>query len=378
TGGPGSDAELDGTSWLTFDVDGRWRPVTTQTVMFGLHEDSYLLDSPKYAMTNWLSDSTTALQTLSKGQTHTWAVWAQDVWAITPQTKLTLGGRYEWWRAEKGLNFSAAPALNTQQPEVSDEAFSPKAVAAWSPQSSVIGDGWTFKGSVGVANRFPTVSELYQAVTTGVVLSVPNPNLKPERALSSELSVERDWTGGSLRVSLFDERVHNALISQTGTLNGSAVSFVQNVERTRSTGVEVVGDQKDVLVKGLEISGWVTYLDAQTLKDPVLPAAEGKRLPQLARWRGAMVATYSPTERLALTLAARYSDRMFATIDNSDHYANTYQGFDAFFVVDAHARYRINDHLAIGAGVDNLNDRKYILFHPFPQRTALIDLKYTY
>ncbi|MGZ6017475.1 MAG: TonB-dependent receptor, partial [Phenylobacterium sp.] len=250
--------------------------------------------------------------------------------------------------------------------------------AAWSPQSSVIGDGWTFKGSVGVANRFPTVSELYQAVTTGVVLSVPNPNLKPERALSSELSVERDWTGGSLRVSLFDERVHNALISQTGTLNGSAVSFVQNVERTRSTGVEVVGDQKDVLVKGLEISGWVTYLDAQTLKDPVLPAAEGKRLPQLARWRGAMVATYSPTERLALTLAARYSDRMFATIDNSDHYANTYQGFDAFFVVDAHARYRINDHLAIGAGVDNLNDRKYILFHPFPQRTALIDLKYTY
>ncbi|MGZ6016045.1 MAG: TonB-dependent receptor, partial [Phenylobacterium sp.] len=378
TGGPGSDAELDGTSWLTFDADGRWRPVTTQTVMFGLHEDSYLLDSPKYAMTNWLSDSTTALQTLSKGQTHTWAVWAQDVWAITPQTKLTLGGRYEWWRAEKGLNFSAAPALNTQQPEVSDEAFSPKAVAAWSPQSSVIGDGWTFKGSVGVANRFPTVSELYQAVTTGVVLSVPNPNLKPERALSSELSVERDWTGGSLRVSLFDERVHNALISQTGTLNGSAVSFVQNVERTRSTGVEVVGDQKDVLVKGLEISGWVTYLDAQTLKDPVLPAAEGKRLPQLARWRGAMVATYSPTERLALTLAARYSDRMFATIDNSDHYANTYQGFDAFFVVDAHARYRINDHLAIGAGVDNLNDRKYILFHPFPQRTALIDLKYTY
>ncbi|MGZ6048863.1 MAG: TonB-dependent receptor [Phenylobacterium sp.] len=378
TGGPGSDAELDGTSWLTFDADGRWRPVTTQTVMFGLHEDSYLLDSPKYAMTNWLSDSTTALQTLSKGQTHTWAVWAQDVWAITPQIKLTLGGRYEWWRAEKGLNFSAAPALNTQQPEVSDEAFSPKAGAAWSPQSSVIGDGWTFKGSVGVANRFPTVSELYQAVTTGVVLSVPNPNLKPERALSSELSVERDWTGGSLRVSLFDERVHNALISQTGTLNGSAVSFVQNVERTRSTGVEVVGDQKDVLVKGLEISGWVTYLDAQTLKDPVLPAAEGKRLPQLARWRGAMVATYSPTERLALTLAARYSDRMFAMIDNSDHYANTYQGFDAFFVVDAHARYRINDHLAIGAGVDNLNDRKYILFHPFPQRTALIDLKYTY
>jgi iron complex outermembrane recepter protein len=372
-GGAGSDAELDGTSWLTFDADGKWRPVTNQTVMFGLHEDDYLLDGPKYALTNWLSDSTGAVQTLSKGQTHTWAVWAQDVWAITPQVKLTLGGRYEWWRAEKGLNFSAAPALDTQQPEVSDEAFSPKAVAAWSPF-----EGWTFKGSVGVANRFPTVSELYQAVTTGTVLSVPNPNLKPERALSSELSAEKDWTGGSLRVSLFDERVHNALVSQTAPLNGAAVSFVQNIDRTRSTGVEVVADQEDFLIKGLELSGWVTYLDAETVKDPVLPAADGKRLPQLARWRAAAVATYSPTERLALTLAARYSDRMFATIDNSDHDANTYQGFGAFFVVDAHARYKLNDHLAIGAGVDNLNDRKYFLFHPFPQRTVLVDLKYSY
>ena len=46
--------------------------------------------------------------------------------------------------------------------------------------------------------------------------------------------------------------------------------------------------------------------------------------------------------------------------------------------MDAHARYKLNDHLAVGAGVDNLNDRKYFLFHPFPQRTVLVDLKYTY
>ncbi|HZZ66927.1 MAG TPA: TonB-dependent receptor [Phenylobacterium sp.] len=373
SGGAGSDAQLDGTSWITFDADGKWRPAASQTVMFGLHEDNYLLDSPKYALGDWLSDSTGALQTLSKGQTHTWAIWAQDVWAISPEVKLTLGGRYEWWRAEKGLNFSATPSLDTPQPEESDEAFSPKAVLAWAPF-----DGWIFKGSVGVANRFPTVSELYQAITTGPTLSTPNPNLKPEQALSSELSAEKDWTGGSLRVSLFDEHVHNALISQTGTLNGLPVSFVQNVDRTRSTGVEVVGDQKDLGIKGFELSGWVTYLDAETVKDPVLPTADGKRLPQLARWRAGAVATYSPTAKLDLTLAARYSDRMFATIDNSDHYANTYQGFGAFFVVDAHARYKLNDHLAIGVGVDNLNDRKYFLFHPFPQRTVLVDLKYTY
>ena len=98
----------------------------------------------------------------------------------------------------------------------------------------------------------------------------------------------------------------------------------------------------------------------RTVKDSARPPPDGKRLPQLARWRSGVVATYTPPAlpKLDFTLAARYSDRMFATIDNSDHYANTYQGFGAFFVMDAHVRYKLNDHLAVGAGVDNLNGRK--------------------
>ena len=38
----------------------------------------------------------------------------------------------------------------------------------------------------------------------------------------------------------------------------------------------------------------------------------------------------------------------------------------------------MSDHLAAGLGVTNLNDRKYFLFHPFPQRTVLVDLTYTH
>jgi iron complex outermembrane receptor protein len=372
-GGAGSIAELDGTRWYTADANGRWRPGSSHVVTFGAHQDGFELDSPKYAAADWREGSTGALQTASAGRTRTRALWAQDVWSMTPTVRLTLGARYEWWRAYDGLNFSAQPARNVVQPDLSDSAFSPKAVLAWSPWA-----GWTFKGSIAVANRFPTVSELYQAVTTGTVLSVPNPNLKPERALSSELSAERDWSSGSLRVSLFDERVKNALLSQTGQLGAFTASFVQNVDRTRVTGVEVVGDQKDVLIRGLEISGWATYVDTKIIADAGLPAAVGKRLPQLPRWRGALVATYSPIVKLDLTVGARYSDRAFGTIDNSDHYADTYQGFGAYFVADVHARYRITEHLAAGLGVSNINDRSYFLFHPFPQRTVIMDLEYSY
>ncbi|MBW8815167.1 MAG: TonB-dependent receptor [Caulobacterales bacterium] len=373
SGGPGTYSKLDDTGWRTFDADGKWRPDTDHIVTFGAHEDRFRLDNPKYELADWRSGPAGALASASEGRTRTRALWAQDAWALSPQLKLTLGGRYEWWRAYDGRNYSAAPRLDVRQPPVARQAFSPKAVLAWSPSAD-----WTFKASAGVASRFPTVSELYQAVTTGLVLSVPNPDLKPERALSSELSAERRWSGGSLRVSLFDERIRNALLTQTAPLGALTASYVQNVGRTRASGVELVGDQKDVLVRGLEISGWATWLDTEIETDAAFPAAVGKRLPQLPRWRGSLVATYTPSDRLDLTLAARYADRAFGTIDNSDPYANTYQGFGAWFVVDAHARYRLSDHLAAGVGVTNLNDRSYFLFHPFPQRTVIVDLKYSY
>jgi iron complex outermembrane receptor protein len=377
SGGPGTSTSLDGTGWYTLDAKGTWRPEGgANLVSFGAHQDRFRLNNPKFALSDWIDGSAGATLTLSRGRTETEALWAQDIWTITPQLKATIGGRYERWRAYDGLNFSAAPPLAATQPALKKTAFSPKASLSYAPSAD-----WTFKASLGVAYRFPTVTELYQAITTGPTLSVPNPDLRPERALSSELSAERDWANGSLTVSLFDERIRDALLSQTAPLlPGSAnlFNFVQNIDRTHATGVEVVADWKDAFVSGLELSGWATYVDARTDRDAAFGAAVGKALPQLPHLRAAAMATYAATAKLDLTLAARYSDRAFATLDNSDGYANTYQGFGGYFVVDAHLRYRMGPHLTGALGVDNLGGRSYFLFHPFPQRTFIADLKYSF
>ena len=377
SGGAGTVTSLDGTGWQTLDAKGTWRPSgSANVVTFGAHEDGFKLDNPKSALTDWINGAPGATLSFSGGRTETQALWLQDVWSITPDLTATLGGRYEHWRAYDGQNFSVAPPLNVNQPALSKNAFSPKATLSYAPSPD-----WIFKGSLGVAYRFPTVTELYQAITTGPTLTVPNPNLKPERALSSELSATRLWTDGSLRVSLFDERIQNTLLSQTAPLVAGSTtlfSFVQNIDRTHATGIGAVVDQKNALVRGLELAGWVTYVDAKTDEDAAFPAAVGKDEPQLPRLRGAAVATYAASPKLDLTLAARYSDRSFATIDNSDHYANTYQGFGGYFVVDFHVRYQATPHLAAGLGVDNLGGRSYFLFHPFPQRTFIADLTYSY
>jgi iron complex outermembrane receptor protein len=376
-GGPGALTALDGTGWSTLDANATLRPTGldgAHIITLGAHQDSFRLDNPRYALANWVSGSSGAVQARSAGRTRTQALWAQDVWTLTPRLKATLGARWEQWQATDGLNLSVSPALNVMQPTVAAAAWSPKAVLAYQPSP-----GWTLKASAALAYRFPTVTELYQAVSTGALLQTPDPNLKAERALSSELSVERVWPSGSLRLSLFDERIANALLSQTALLpSGVSAGFVQNVDRTHATGVEVVAVRRDVLVRGLDLSGWVTYVDARIDRDAGFPGAVGKALPQLPHWRGAAVATYSPTPTLDLTVAGRYSDRAFATIDNSDHYADTYQGFSGYFVVDLHVRYRISPRLTAGLGVDNLNGRSYFLFHPFPQRTLIADLRYSY
>ena len=373
--GAGSAAELDGTGWTTLDAKGIWRPQRVNgahVISFGLHGDRFVLDNPKYALANWRTGGDSALQTLSHGQTRTFGAWVQDAWRLTPQIKTTVGLRFDDWRASRGRNYSAAPALDAIQPERHATGVSPKAVVAWSPD-----DAWTFKASAGVAYRFPTVTELYQAVTTGVQLSTPDPTLRPERAVSSELSAERAWSKANVRVSLFDEHIANTLLSQTGTLNGSSVSFVQNVDRTHASGIEVVAARQDLL-PGIDLSGWVTYVDARTDRDVGFASAEGKRLPQIPRLRGAVVATWRATPKLDLSLAARYSDRSFATIDNIDVYANTWQGFSGYFVVDAHVRYKIDRHWTLDGGVTNLYNRSYFLFHPFPQRTLMAGLKYNF
>jgi iron complex outermembrane receptor protein len=225
------------------------------------------------------------------------------------------------------------------------------------------------------------VTELYQAVTTGAVLTVPNPNLKPEHALSGELAIERRVGDGKFRLSLFEEDISDALISQSAPLlpgSTTLFNYVQNIDHVRSHGVEAVFEQNNVFVDGLALQASLTYVDPRIVSDPAFPVAVGKRIPQVPAWRGTFVASYRPDERWTFTAAARYSSRVYGTIDNSDIHTHTYQGFDGYFVVDARVNYQIDSHWNAALGVDNLNDRKYFLFHPFPQRSVVAELTYNY
>jgi iron complex outermembrane receptor protein len=368
-GGPGSIVRLDGTGWRTLDLELR-----RGGLRGGAHYDRFRLNSRRFATADWRGGPPGALNQLAQGRTRTAALWGEHEFELGDALELTLGARYEWWNAFGGRNFSLAPALDVAQPAQSAEGISPKASLRWLPAR-----GLSLTLSAGQAYRFPTVSELYQAITTGPSLTVPDPDLRPERARSVELAGMWTRRSGHVRLSLFGESIGNALISQTAPLvPGSTVlfSFVQNVEHVRTTGIELAFERRGLGVPQLDLSGSVTLTRPKVVEDFAFPAAEGKDIPQVPRRRATLVMTWRASETASLTLAARYSSRSFGTIDNSDIVAHTYQGFESYLVADARANFRIGKHWNAAFGVENLTNDEYYLFHPFPQRSLTAELTY--
>jgi iron complex outermembrane recepter protein len=376
----GRMASLSGTQWGSLDLKGSWRSAgidAGHAITAGVHHDRYALDNPTRSTSEWRSGAPGTVTTLGRGRTRTNALWIQDAWRLTPTLKLTVGGRYEWWRAFDGVNQNGATRV--VQPVVTAGRLSPKGVLGWTPSSE-----WSASLSMGRAYRFATASELYQLVSTGVTFTSPAPDLRPDNALSSELRVAREFSRGRAQVALFQDDVRDAIISQFRELVPNSpilFSYLSNVDRARARGVELVLGTRDIGVRGLSIDGTATYLDARTLAisgraSASAPAgsAIGKFLPNIPRWRATVVSTYRPTDRLSITAAGRYSDKLWATLDNSEVNPNVFQGFSGWFVADTRLQWRASSRWTTALGVDNLLNRKYFLFHPFPQRSLIGDV----
>jgi iron complex outermembrane receptor protein len=397
----GKITRMDGTNWQNADAKGIWRPFGfdgPQEISFGLHGDRYELENPTYASAVWNNTPPTGTGQLysdGEGETRTGAVWVQDAWKIVPNLKLTLGGRLESWEATNGYNLNTTTSnsglitstATINQPNLSSTNFSPKASLSYDPNKD-----WNITANFGEAYRYPTVAELYQNISVGGVATFANPNLTSEQDFNGELNIERHWSDGRVRLTLFEERTNNAIISQTNLVTvgttQTPTTTVGNVGAIRMQGVELSADKNDVLVKGLQLFGSVTYVDSRILSDPTwagtnpltgLPdTVVGNRVPYVPDWRARFGATYRPNEHWAYTVAARYSGKQYSTLDNTDIIPHVYGAFDNYFVVDMKIHYNATQNLAFDFGIDNILNEQYFLFHPFPGRTYVLAGRYTF
>jgi iron complex outermembrane receptor protein len=317
-------------------------------------------------------------------------LWIQDAWKLNDVFKLTTGLRAESWHATDGYLFASGISV---VPEHSNyNAVSPKLSFSWDMQNY-----WITTMSYGHAARFPTTSELYSvssastSVGTGTKstpkIVPPTSSIKPESVDSLELSFENFGSLGDFRATFFAQDVKDALLSTLGNLDPTSptiyYSYWQNVKKVRNFGVEFFGNKKNFLIHGLDINGSVTFVKSEILEsngqiNAINKSIVGNPVPYVPPIRLTAMATYRPDSKMTYTVAARYQKAGASSLENNDTNPNTYQGFSSYFVVDAKASYKIDKNWRASFGVDNLLNRDYFIFHPFPQRTFVANLKYTY
>ncbi|PKO83661.1 MAG: TonB-dependent receptor [Betaproteobacteria bacterium HGW-Betaproteobacteria-11] len=373
-GGAGRITNLKGTGWQVLDLRGVWRPqgiAGAHEVSFGYHRDHYKLRTLVSDTTNWIAGGAGARRSAFTGDTETTAFYAQEVWRFAPAWKAVLGGRWEDWKAHDGSvsNATTTVSLGARQ----ENYFSPKAALTW--QATPL---WALRASLGRAYRTPTVAELYQGTVSGTSIVNNDPNLKPEKVWSGELTAERDLGNGLLRISYFRENLEDALYAQTDTTVFPTVTNIQNIDKVRTNGLELAYQAADVGIRGLDLSGSLTWTDSVIKKNDKNPASVGHKQPRIPDWRASLSATYRQTDRLSYALGARYSGRQYNTLDGSDINPDTYGGMSSFFIVDARLRYKLARHWSAAVGVDNLNNAKAYAFHPYPQRVWTAELKFDY
>ncbi len=384
-GGAGTIADGSGTGWNNLALKGIWRPGDMEgehIVDFGVQQDSYKLQYLTSSIPgNWLEEGAGPLVSSVTGKTQLLSAYVQDAWAFAPLWKTVLGLRAEQWRAYDGLTVIPAAAPPPPPYGSRRESFlSPKAALSFQAASDLV-----LKASAGRAVRMPTVSELYGATSTTNSQYINDPDLKPERSLTTELTAEKELGNGLLRLTAFTEETHDAIYSQftvepaiTGP--NKNVTRVQNVGRIKTKGLELAYNGSDVLTKGLDLNGSLTYAES-IIKENVgfvlVPGDTiGKRQPNIPKWRATALLSYRFDERWTAAFGARYSGAQYRTLNNADVNGFTYMGVSKYFTTDLRVRYQITRQWSAAIGIDNLNNYPYWNFHPYPQRSYSAELKF--
>lgn len=367
-GRAGTLADMGGSGWDTFDFGASGPLGDANTLHAGIHFDRYLLDARVFATGNWRDDATSGMPaSLYAGRTQTRAWYVQDVWDFAPAWTLTLGARWEQWRAYGGRLADTTSSVAYPGRRRSD--VSPKASLEWRFAAP-----WRLRLSFGKAVRYPTVAELFQGSLSNGAIVNNNPDLAPERDWSMDLDLVRNLARGQWRLSLYQDRFADTLYSQTDITLPVPVTSVQNIDAVRMRGVEFALQLRDML-PDVDLDASVAWNDAVTLRDAQYPAADGKRFPRIPRLRASLLADWRFAPGWDASLGVRRSGRQYSTLNNSD-FVDTYGAVSSFTVADLKLRWRFAPQWSAALGVDNFTNERYWVYHPYAGRTWFAEVSW--
>ena len=180
--------------------------------------------------------------------------YLQDELTPVPSLKLTGGIRYDWQRIWKEIFASPAASSPSQ--------LNPKIGLVLSPSPTT-----TLRASYGEGFRYPSMSELFTSVNTGLsqITIVPSDSLKPERSVSFEIGGSQ-WLSERIFLDLaFFQNNYSDLI-EAGVNPTQFIIQFKNVTRARIRGFEF-GIKADMFNRFLTTDLSYTFIDPVDLND---------------------------------------------------------------------------------------------------------------
>lgn len=374
--GAGTLADQGPTAWYTADLSLEYDS-GRHALAAGATANLYQTDQTRFDVANWRTAANPAFASETFGKTRLLAGWIEDKIAISDVLSVTAGVRVESWRAfdgglgRVGTGAQLGRPLFNRYAARDDMAVNP----TLSAQAS-LGPDTEAQISLAMATRFPTVGELFQGSLNGdgsFNQDSFDPNLKPERSHDINLLIAHDLGPVKLTGSLFWQRVDNSIFSVTGfNQNGVITSSFKNIDRTRQYGGEMIAESHNWPVEGMSIDANAAYNNSKTIRNAALPISEGVAFPRIPTWRLNANLRYDFTDRLQGALGARYASRPNTNLEGTQR-GDSFGYTSELFALDARVNWSLPAGFRLSAGVDNITDNKAWVFHPYPQRTFLIE-----
>ena len=374
--GAGTYQVQDKPGWSALDMSLD-RTIGRHNLGLGFNSSLYQTAQDTYATSNWRTAANQSFSAATSGKTSSWGIWVEDAYDLSERTTVTLGARYDQWRAFDGAiaRQSGAVRLDDTYPVRTDDAFSPKISV-----QSAIGEGLIVQLSAGTAVRFPTVGELFQGRIDEVTREIDpqsfDPNLRPEKSIDVTLMARAGLGPVRLTSSIFFQDVEDAIFSFSG-LNpfGTVVTSFKNVDLVRQYGVEWIAESRDFPIAGLDWNVAISWMDATTKVNRANPETQGNRFPRIPEWRssGSVRKQISPV--LKASLGWRHAST--PTSDLFGREGSIYGFQTAYVFVDARLSWDLNEAVRLNFGIDNINNDRAYVSHPMPQRTFVFDVNVT-
>ena len=376
--GAGTFTNVDPSGWWTFD--------STATQKFGEHEvtlgftsNRYETDSVTYNTAQWREAINPMYSLETQGKSTLEGIFAEDEIHLRENLSLTIGARVDQWKAFDGAITQAGveKTYNSRKETEANVSLS----SQWS-----FAEKWQAQLSLATATRFPTVGELFQGKFDSTGIFDPysfDPNLKPESSTDANLILRHEFESARVTASVFYQDVSDYIFSFehykvdpiTHTFTSTTTTSFVNVDRVRQTGAELIVETFDVLLKGLNVDFNIAYIDDKILKNTLLPASEGNQFPRIPYWRINSQVRYEFANNWRASGGVRYASRPNTNLEATQR-GDTFGYASEQLIADARIAWQFNEQTELSFGIDNINNDKAWAYHPFSQRTYLLEVKW--